>query len=201
MFPAIFWALKYSILLIGAIVLLLSEISLLTICIMYCILQLGNTQEQGVRVMKTLTDTTINPLSLRMTEESYEVIENESIVNSNFKSLTISGSLFSLTTFKNVTFDSCVFFATRMENCEFIKCNFINCQFQFSNITHCDLHFAKFDHCTWSFSTLKHNIIVECWLDCQIRHALTKVTSNRIVNSFDVDGWSLEHSSKFSKIA
>ena len=146
--------------------------------------------------MKTLTDTTINPLSPQVVEGSYEVIENELIVDSNFNGLTIAGSLFSLTTFKNVTFDSCVFFASRMENCEFVNCTFINCQFQFTNIAHCDFRYAKFDACSFDFSSIKNSKVDECWLDSKVLHNLAKDSKNEIERSFNLEGWSLDIASE-----
>lgn len=158
----------------------------------YCILALGKAQKWRATVMKTLTDTTINPHSLQMNVETYEIIENELLEGSNFKELAISGSLFSLTTFKNVTFDSCAFFATRMENCEFINCKFVNCTFQFCSMTHCEFHFAKIDRCTWEFSPLKNNLLSQSWLGTKMLRALEKEDSNEIQNCFSIEGWSLE---------
>ena len=124
--------------------------------------------------MKTLTRF-INPVfEGHLDRAEYEVIENEVIKSSDLNELTISGSLFSLTTFTGVTFKSCVFFATRMENCIFVGCNFINCKFEFSHISHCDFESSKFINCAWEFSTLSHNKLNHSHIDVKTQLQLNK---------------------------
>jgi len=99
----------------------------------------------------------------------YEIIENEELRSCFFNNLTISGSLFSLSTFTDVTFESCVFYASRFENCTFINCNFINCKFEFSELQH-----SRFNKCNWeesffSFSPFKKCSLAFCNLDYKFK--------------------------------
>ena len=105
--------------------------------------------------MKTLTQF-FNPFMNEAQEDAqYEVIENTTLDTKDFKGLSISGSLFSLTTFKNVTFESCVFYGSKIENCKFINCKFINCDFKFSNVSHCNFTGTEFGNCNWDFTPIK----------------------------------------------
>ena len=110
-------------------------------------------------------------------EEAYGVIENEVLQSSDFKGITVSGSLFSLTTFKSVTFESCVFFAARMENCEFIDCTFINCSFKFSNIEHCNFNDSKFENCKWDVTPIKKSRLQYCSVDAETAFYVSKSDS------------------------
>ncbi|WP_164848528.1 pentapeptide repeat-containing protein [Halobacteriovorax sp. HLS] len=105
--------------------------------------------------MKTLTQF-FNPLMNEAQEDAqYEVIENMTLDTKEFKGLSISGSLFSLTTFKNVSFESCVFYGSKIENCKFINCKFINCDFQFSSVSHSNFTGTHFVNCNWDFSPIR----------------------------------------------
>ena len=104
----------------------------------------------------------------------YDVVENETIKGKDFGDLTLSGSLFSLTTFRDVTFESCVFFATRMENCTFINCRFENCSFQFSSIEHCQFCETEFQGSFWDVSPLKYNDFSSCLLDDRTTYFASK---------------------------
>lgn len=104
----------------------------------------------------------------------FEVIENERISGILLEDLTISGSLFSLTTFVGVTFDSCAFFGSRIENCEFVNCKFVNCSFQFSEITHCNYISCEFTGNTWDFTPVKRSKIQKCKMDGKSSYYLTK---------------------------
>ncbi len=105
--------------------------------------------------MNTLTRF-IDPIfENQLDETKYEIIENESIKSNVLEGLSISGSLFSLTTFTDVTFKSCVFFASRIENCTFVNCNFVDCRFEFSHIAHSDFESCNFENCEWEFSSFK----------------------------------------------
>lgn len=119
----------------------------------------------------TKTQETINAI--------YEVIENESIKSCNLNDLTVSGSLFSLTTFTGVTFKSCVFFGSRFENCIFIDCNFIDCKFEFNHIVNCNFKSTKFENCTYEFSTINANSFVHSRL-CFKTHKLQSKGLNKV---------------------
>ena len=105
--------------------------------------------------MKTLTQF-FNPfLNESQVDAKYEVIENAIVSAKEFKGLSISGSLFSLTTFKNVTFESCVFYGSKIENCKFVNCNFINCEFKFTSISHSNFTGTKIENCKWDYSPIR----------------------------------------------
>ncbi len=95
----------------------------------------------------------------------YEVIENETLKACKFEDLTVSGSLFSLTTFDHVTFENCVFYGSKIENCTFIGCNFVNCKFEFSSVSHCNFNNCDFNNTKWSYSTFKRNKLNYCVID------------------------------------
>lgn len=95
----------------------------------------------------------------------YEVIENEVIDARVLNKLSISGSLFSLTTFNGVTFESCVFYGSIFKNCTFSGCKFLNCRFEFGEILECDFRGTTFENCFWDFTTLESNILNLCNID------------------------------------
>jgi uncharacterized protein YjbI with pentapeptide repeats len=124
--------------------------------------------------MNTLT-AYINPLTSTIDyTENYEVIENEAVIGNNYNDLIISGSLFSLTLFKNVTFRACVFFGTRIENCQFINCEFIDCKFQFSNISYSDFHHATFKNCIWESTPVRKSLFANSDLDFKSSYFIKK---------------------------
>jgi len=128
--------------------------------------------------MKTDTQL-INPFQLNAVgTQTYEVIENEMLTNCNLNDLTISGSLFSLTTFRHVTFSSCVFFASKMENCTFIDCTFDRCIFQFSALAHCELTATRMVDCKWELTDIKKNYLNHCFLDRSSARAFGIETNN-----------------------
>lgn len=104
----------------------------------------------------------------------YEVIENELIDNTEFNKLTVSGSLFSLTTFRNVTFESCVFYGSKFENCKFENCKFVNCSFSFSNISYCNFKSTEFQEMQWDFSPIHKSQLQFCTLDGSTHQFSTK---------------------------
>ncbi|EQC45965.1 pentapeptide repeat-containing protein [Bacteriovorax sp. DB6_IX] len=129
--------------------------------------------------MKTLTRF-INPVfEAQLDQAKYEVVENEVIKANDLEGLTISGSLFSLTTFTGVTFKSCVFFGTRLENCIFIGCKFIDCKFEFSHILHCKFETTVFENCNWEFSTIKDNSFNHGRFDVKTQFLLNKAANRQ----------------------
>ncbi len=100
----------------------------------------------------------------------YDIVENDVIKSKDFSGLTLSGSLFSLSVFKNVTFSSCVFFGSRLENCTFIDCKFIDCSFQFSTLEHCTFEQTEFSGCTWDVTRFKRNLFRASFLDYKTSH-------------------------------
>jgi hypothetical protein len=104
----------------------------------------------------------------------YEIIENETLNECKISDLTISGSLFSLTTFTLVTLESCVFYATRWENCTFKDCNFKDCTFEFSNLSHCKFTNCTFENCSWELSPLNRCELSFCKLDSKTQFYLSK---------------------------
>lgn len=110
--------------------------------------------------MTTLTQFIDTTMIQKSTTAIYEVIENEIIKASDLNDLTVSGSLFSLTTFTGVTFKSCVFFGSRFENCNFVDCNFVDCKFEFTHILNCNFNSTKFENCTYDFSTVSANAFI-----------------------------------------
>jgi uncharacterized protein YjbI with pentapeptide repeats len=94
----------------------------------------------------------------------YEIIENENVKSMTYNNLTLSGSLFSMSTFTDVTFDSCEFYGTKWENCQFIRCKFINCTFKFTHILHCNFQSSDFVSCNWHTSPLQKSQFNDCKL-------------------------------------
>ncbi|PIK14055.1 pentapeptide repeat-containing protein [Halobacteriovorax sp. JY17] len=128
--------------------------------------------------MKTLTQF-FNPfLNECQVDAKYEVIENMVINTKEFKGLSISGSLFSLTTFKNVTFESCVFYGSKIENCKFVNCNFINCEFKFTNIMHSNFTGTRIENCKWDYSPIKKTQFNFCYLCAVTMHFSSSESNN-----------------------
>ncbi|MBT7610021.1 MAG: hypothetical protein HN576_09710 [Bacteriovoracaceae bacterium] len=132
--------------------------------------------------MNTLTQF-FNPLLNNSLQDArYEVIENEDLSSCDFSLLTISGSLFSLTTFKNVTFESCVFFGSRLENCNFVNCTFKDCEFKFTTLEHCNFAHTTFNNCMWDLAPLKKNCFENCLFDSKTFYYAKKTNNyNRLV--------------------
>ncbi|MCK5884599.1 MAG: pentapeptide repeat-containing protein [Bacteriovoracaceae bacterium] len=112
--------------------------------------------------------------------DRYEVIENERITNCNIKEISISGVLFSMTTFVGVTFEKCDIFATRFENCEFIDCKFVDCTIQFSNILYSDFHGTSIKGCNWSSSPIVRSLFSSCDLDDKSLFFVKKSSTNKL---------------------
>lgn len=107
-----------------------------------------------------------NPFAHAQSQDAlYDVVENEEIKEQDLSGLTLSGSLFSLSVFRDVTFTACVFFGSRLENCTFIGCKFIDCSFQFSTVEHCTFEETEFVGSHWDVSPLKKNAFRTCFLD------------------------------------
>lgn len=115
--------------------------------------------------METQTHYQIQPNCETDEGSQYGIIENENITSFNFSNLTISGSLFSLTTFKDVTFDSCVFFGSHIKNCEFTGCTFKNCTFEFSHIYDCSFHATLFENCRWELTPIKKSLFSSSFIN------------------------------------
>ena len=107
--------------------------------------------------MNTLTRFITPVFELPLDHAKYEVVENMTVKEHDLKDLTISGSLFSLTTFIAVNFESCVFFASKIENCRFINCTFNDCKFEFSHFSHCNFQSTNFENCSWEHSSFENN--------------------------------------------
>lgn len=127
--------------------------------------------------MNTLT-TFFNPnFQDGLRDSQYEVIENELLKSCDLKNLTVSGSLFSLTTFINVTFKSCVFFGTKIENCKFINCKFENCSFQFSTLTHSEFEACDFLETHWDTPSIRKCSFYYSKLDTKTEYFIAKNTN------------------------
>ncbi len=136
--------------------------------------------------MSTLTQFfTSNHLSSEA-HAQYEVIENEIIKSSDFNGLSVSGSLFSLTTFTNVSFKSCVFYGSRFENCDFINCTFEDCTFEFNNLVHCNFVGTTFENCKWAYSYLRKSSLYDCMLDPATKASIS-VEENKLERCFETE--------------
>lgn len=124
--------------------------------------------------MKTLTNLISPFFKNTLHTDTYEIVENEVLTAQNYKDLTVSGSLFSLTLFKNVTFDSCAFYATKFINCEFVGCKFANCTFQFSHISETDFHSCTFEDNLWTVSSISKSYLSSCFVDLKTSYHLMK---------------------------
>lgn len=113
----------------------------------------------------------------------YEVIENNAIEGKNFKGLTISGALLSLSSFEGVTFENCTFYASKLENCTFNQCKFINCSFEFTNVSHCEFATTEFIGCTWQCSPIRSSKFSYCELDGKTQYFVKKERSNSLLES------------------
>lgn len=120
------------------------------------------------------------------THAQYEVIENEIIKSCDFSDLSVSGSLFSLTTFTNVSFKSCVFYGSRFENCDFINCTFEDCKFEFNNMVHCNFVSSTFENCTWAYSYLRKSSLYDCMLDPATKASIS-VEENKLERCFETE--------------
>ncbi len=149
---------------------------------MHQVLYYSLNDHTGLEVtMSTLTEF-LNPLHTESGKNScYEIIENEALTDCNLSKLSISGSLFSLSVFKNVTFSSCDFFGSKMENCQFIGCNFQNCKFQFSSIEYSDFHSSTFENCIWDISPIKKSLFSRCAIDTKTLYFIAQ-GENKIFN-------------------
>lgn len=116
------------------------------------------TRPKGGPVMKTQT-VTINlntSGSLQsFNNERYEVISNETLTDCIHKDLNVSGSLLSLSTFKNVTFFGCVFFGSKLQDCKFINCKFVACEFKFTQLEECDFVACNFESNSYMSSSIR----------------------------------------------
>jgi uncharacterized protein YjbI with pentapeptide repeats len=129
--------------------------------------------------MKTLTqflDLSLDQQRLATTQHQAEdnaltsdsifiVMENETLTAQDYRGLTISGSLLSLTTFQNCSFESCVFFGTTFENCNFIGCKFENCSFEFSHFSHSNFSACEIANCNWQAGSIRKTKWTYCIID------------------------------------
>ncbi len=115
--------------------------------------------------------------------EIYEVISREVLTNCIKRKIIISGSLLTLTKFKNVTFVGCVVFGTKFSECEFSGCTFKDCKFQFSDIRNCNFVSTVFENCTWDNTYMEQSIFDSCRLDFKTLGKLSK-GDNIISNCF-----------------
>lgn len=137
--------------------------------------------------MKTST-TLLNPMSkTQKLSQAYEIIENERLTQEVFNSLTVSGALFSLSTFETTSFSSCVFYGMKMENCIFKNCHFENCNFEFSNVYGLTFISCTFKNCTWEYTHARKTTMKSCGLDRSTSFALSKDESNKIENCYTIE--------------
>jgi uncharacterized protein YjbI with pentapeptide repeats len=148
--------------------------------------------------METLTYVNSWSASNKITNENYEVIENEMLTDADFTGLTVSGALFSLTTFRNVTFRGSIFFASKIENCTFVNCNFIDCSFQFTSYAHCLFRGCSFEQSRWESSTIREGCLIECEIDYKTSFILSQERNQ--VNRFASDN-ALEGGERIPKAA
>lgn len=132
--------------------------------------------------MKQLTQFIDQAFTQETNNTCYEVIENEVIKSSNLNELSISGSLFSLTTFTGVIFKSCVFYASKLDNCFFIDCRFENCRFEFTHISGCNFNSTIFENCTWEFSSMKDNNFSHARICMRTSSQVQKSATNLLTN-------------------
>lgn len=130
--------------------------------------------------MKTETLILDEMTATALNSERYEIIENETISNSDYKEISISGSLLSHSKFSQVVFQGCSFFGSSMQACEFIGCQFIDCTFQFTNLDDCEFVSTMFKDCNWEVSNVNFTTFNCCELD---NKTLYKVSKGR--NSFN----------------
>lgn len=141
--------------------------------------------------MKTST-TLLNPTSAQSQKDeslsqAYEVIENEAISERNFEELTISGALFSLSTFDRASFSTCVFYACKLENTTFKNCNFENCTFEFTSFFCVQFISCTFTNCTWEFSSARKSFVKSSSIDRVTAANFAKDSSNHLLDCYTPD--------------
>lgn len=104
--------------------------------------------------MKTLTMFIDTLFTQELGSESYQLIENKSMISITYRNLTLSGALVKGTVFEDVIFENCTFFGSTLQNCLFINCLFINCKFQFSKFSDCNFESTSFENCKWGLTAL-----------------------------------------------
>lgn len=135
--------------------------------------------------MKTSTTLLTQTITqLKTLDESYEVIENESVSGRDFNNLTIAGALFSLSTFDRSTFSSCVFYGTRIENCIFKGCTFENCTFEFSHFYAATFISCTFKNCKWKYSTVNKTKVNSSEIDHATSSIVHQQENNRMIDCF-----------------
>lgn len=105
--------------------------------------------------METLTLFIEDIYSQELGQESFQVYDQKTINNRNYKDITISGSRIANCIFENVIFENCTFWSSKIDNSLFINCLFINCKFQFTDFTCCNFEASSFDNCIWGLSKLQ----------------------------------------------
>lgn len=133
----------------------IKELICLTQSVKNCIMESEHDQRE-VKMKTTTMTINLNTLS-SFTNERYEVISNETLSDCFHKDLNVSGSLLSLSTFKNVTFFGCVFFGSKLQGCTFVNCKFVNCEFKFTQMEDCEFKACEFQGCEYVSSGIKES--------------------------------------------
>lgn len=115
--------------------------------------------------------------------ERYEIISNETLTDCFHRDLNVSGSLLSLSTFKNVTFFGCVFFGSKLQDCKFVNCKFIACEFKFTQMEECEFVACNFESNRFMSSTIKNSEFNSSELDEKTAFVAAK-DGNHVVNCF-----------------
>lgn len=105
--------------------------------------------------METLTYFIENLFNEELGSDSFQIFENKSISDRNYKEIIVSGSKVENCIFENVIFENCTFWSSNISNSLFINCMFINCKFQFTEFTGCNFDGANFENCIWGLSKLQ----------------------------------------------
>jgi uncharacterized protein YjbI with pentapeptide repeats len=105
--------------------------------------------------METLTYFIENLFNEELGSECFQIVENKSISDCNYKDIVVSGSRIESVIFENVIFENCTFWSSNLSNCLFINCIFINCKFQFTDFTNCNFESSSFENCIWGLSKLQ----------------------------------------------
>lgn len=135
--------------------------------------------------MKTST-TLLTPTEtkLKTLDETYEIIENETVSNRNFNHLTIAGALFSLSTFDRSSFCSCVFYGSRIENSVFKNCVFENCTFEFTHFYAASFVSCTFINCKWKHSTIYKTKVKSSEIDHATSTTVHKQENNQMIDCY-----------------
>jgi len=107
--------------------------------------------------MKTLTYFIADIFKEEFGTDTFQELNNVSIVSKTYENKTFSGSKLQSVIFENVTFDNCMFWSVEFENCIFINCKFINCKIKFSHFLTCNFEEVSYENCNWGVSRLQND--------------------------------------------